>query len=254
MPYEIKERSLGSILDVSLRLIVKERIYHHLGLAVLVLYLGISAGYYYWEDSPPLFWAVFGFDLFIFTPVVIGLLTVVTAEFFLQKKPSLNDGWSQMLPVIGRLLVISAVYHMLLIVGIVLLLFPGLWLASRYMVTLETTVLERTGFRESFRRSSQLLQGSRKQAAAITLIWVLLTVIFNTGSHLLPYPLSSVCDALYETGFLIYLNVATTVLYLSCRCKKENLDLQLLANSVAEPAVADDAMNAMQLTPNEPAL
>lgn len=135
----------------------------------------------------------------------------------------------------------------LLLLGFVLLIFPGFYFACRVLVCVPATLLENIGPRSSLERSFALTNGNVGRAFAI---YVLYFVLKYAAAGLLAWPfafgiISSQKDpamfrmwlSLTQVGSFIagvlvgpVLTIAAAVYYYDLRVRKEAFDLQFMMN------------------------
>lgn len=135
-----------------------------------------------------------------------------------------------------------------ILVGLILLIVPGIWLACRLIVCVPAALLEDLGARDSLERSYRLTEDSAGRAFVIYLIYFVLAIIV---ASLFTYPfdvmvalsvvkhpesvrtwlaLAQVGNTIGETLITPILLIATAVFYYDLRVRKEAFDLQLMMN------------------------
>jgi hypothetical protein len=82
---------------------------------------------------------------------------------------------------LGTLLGASLVYGLGVVVGIVLLIIPGLIAIARWSLIVPLIVIERRGWRESFSRSNQLVKGRTGRVLVLVLIANVITAVVSLG-------------------------------------------------------------------------
>jgi hypothetical protein len=142
---------------------------------------------------------------------------------------SVNVVLSRFLPLIG----IALVQGFLILLGMVLLIIPGLILSTMWLVGVPACVVERRGPWESLRRSRELTKGYRWKVFALALLLPVVSVVAS--------PIESVLTALAGpiaglTGQLIWTGIAAafsaiviSVTYYDLRVIKEGVDIERIA-------------------------
>jgi len=138
---------------------------------------------------------------------------------------SFNVGLSRLLPLIG----VVCVATFLVLLGMVLLIIPGLILYTMWFVGVQTCVVERLGPWTSLRRSRELTKGFRWKVFA--LVALLLSVV-NAGGGVIELVLTALAGPIAGlTGQMIWAGIAgafagvvTTVTYYDLRVIKESVD------------------------------
>jgi hypothetical protein len=87
-----------------------------------------------------------------------------------REPPSLGRLTRRMAPRIGLLLAASLVYAAATNLGLLLLVVPGLIVATRWSLIVPVIVLEDRGIRDGFRRSSRLVKGQSFRVFAVVAI------------------------------------------------------------------------------------
>ena len=93
------------------------------------------------------------------------------------RKPSLNDSLWQSARVFFPLLLLSLLLGVAIVLGILLLIIPGLVLIVMFWVAVPALVVERRGILESFGRSRELTAGHRWKVLWVFLSEVLVSIV-----------------------------------------------------------------------------
>ncbi len=253
-PPILRPLSVGEILDTSFSLYRR-----HFGALVTValvctgiplllrLFLEASGGLL---TSVPLF-LLYLISLVVLSLVATGATVFIVAESYLGRPITAGEALSRATPYLGRILACSLLLSVVIGLGMILLVIPGIILALGLALTVPVVVLE-PGMSASaaLSRSWELTRGSRWRILGLgfTLL-VLLYVPFVavTGLFALMLPHSAV-NALGQASFasivvltigglvqmLIYplFYCVLTVTYYDVRVRKEGFDLELLASSL----------------------
>ncbi len=143
---------------------------------------------------------------------------------------TLNVGLRRLWPLIG----IAFLQGVLILLGLVLLIIPGLILYTMWFVGLPVCVVERLGPWMSLRRSRDLTKGHRWKLFALAL----LLIVVNVGSAqaLAPVltaiagPIVGLAGQLIWTGIAAaFTGVVITVTYYDLRVIKEGIDVDQIA-------------------------
>jgi hypothetical protein len=196
-------------------------------------------------------WAVYvlGFPLWI---VAWGALVQQLSNAYLGGEVSLVDGFSVTRGVLGRLLVMYAVYYAALVVGLVLLIVPAVVVTVVFFAKLQAVVLERRSPMDALRRSRALAKGGGRQVLGVVGVLYIMQylvqfAISGVGRFIVPFDpafgmphggwfrsLFMVANTLAACFLLPLFLAATTLLYYDRRVRTEALDLQ----PAPEPAYA----------------
>jgi hypothetical protein len=140
---------------------------------------------------------------------------------------SLNVGLSRFLPLIG----LAFVAGFLIVLGLILLIIPGLILYTMWFVGLPACVVERLGPWTSLRRSRELTKGHRWKLFALALV---IPVVNGGISKVIVVVLTALAGPIVGlTGQLIWTGIAAaftgvvfTVTYYELRMIKEGVDIE----------------------------
>lgn len=114
--------------------------------------------------------------------IVTGALIVMAMTMLDGKKPSLSSAYGGSLHRYGKVLTTRFCYGVLLVLGLVLLVVPGLYFAFRSLYAVEIAVRENVHGPTAIRRSFELTEGRSKETmgylAAIFGVYLLATLAF----------------------------------------------------------------------------
>lgn len=139
---------------------------------------------------------------------------------------SIKQGLRRFFPLVGvAILVMLAVY-----IGLVLLVIPGLWLATLFWVSITTCVVERLGPVGSLKRSSDLSKGHRWKVFAIVAIFYFGSFGIGFGLRVLAGPTIAAWFDLVLTAILGAIGgVLAATMYSALRRAKDGIDIQSIA-------------------------
>ncbi len=108
------------------------------------------------------------------TSVLSLILIVLVVGRSASRKGLIPSGWGRLIAIavfeFPRLLLIYLASHLLIGLGLVLLIIPGLWLYTILCLSLQVGVVEGSGVARSFARSGALTEGHRWRVFAALLI------------------------------------------------------------------------------------
>jgi hypothetical protein len=243
--YEIRAMSLGEVLDTAFRL-VTDHFTLLVGIALAVALpmalvgdlaaemaagggLGAAAG-------------LLGLGLFVMivSPIISAAITHAISEVYLGRPagfaPSLRLGASLLLRLVGT----SILMVLLVFLGTLLLILPGIYLLFAFMLTYQVVVIEDLAGWSALKRSHDLSRGHLLRVFGVYLVAMVLMAVVGTGINLVgaqvPY-LGTLLNAVSQAVFTAYMAAAYVVLYFDIRCRKEAFDLDHLAELVSEEAI-----------------
>jgi hypothetical protein len=144
----------------------------------------------------------------------------------------------------GRLVGTTLLYGLLVLLGFLLLVVPGVYLMLSWALLWPVMLIERTFGSAALRRSRALMQGHRLRAVLLALlVWVVSGVLSTAlALPLAAVPiLQSLVSGVVNAVTATYGAAVFVLLYFDIRCRKEAFDLEHLAALVSAPADARPA-------------
>lgn len=203
--------------------------------------------------------------LFMLVGMVVGLLTyamsqaatiVAVSELHLGRLVTIAGAFRAIVDQIIGVCIASLVVGLLVMVGFLLLILPGIYLVLRFSLVVPTMVLERLDIRRSIERSGDLTRGDLGRIFVVYLLYFLLVMVFGsvvlipavalvlisggdgTDPPVAFLVLTQVGGYLVSCLFGPLLTIALSLLYYDERVRKEAFDLEHLMTQ------ADDAAGA----------
>lgn len=141
----------------------------------LITAIGSSAG----SDSGMVLWGLIGLVLSIVgTFWVQGALTEAVADVRDGRiDTTIGELYTRTRPRLPSLIVAGLLAALGIVIGLVLLIAPGLYLLSRWAVITPAIVLEKRSAGESFTRSSELTAGNRWKVLGVVVVTLVILVI-----------------------------------------------------------------------------
>lgn len=173
------------------------------------------------------------------------------ADLYLGRTPTIGASFQKVRRDLGTLFGVAMLNGLVVLVGFVLLIIPGIYMLCRLMIAVPAAVLENLGPRSSLDRSFALTKGSAGRAFLILLLYFVLLFTFLGLSQvpatmglaaargnpaMVRFWLAMMQVLSFIGGVLInpVLTIATSALYFDLRVRKEALDLQVLLNPGGE--------------------
>ncbi len=178
---------------------------------------------------------------FFLGPLQQASMMQIVAEAYTEGKASLGKCLSVGLKRFLPLLVYSLLYGLIIGIGFLLLVIPGLIFLAVFAVGAPALVVEGLGPISALKRSAELTKGFRWQVFGFILVLYVIFIIIS-GSTRVIGAIMSPMFILSHTGIIlnwavavlgsIFLLAGPVVLYFQLRIQKENLDLQGLSELV----------------------
>lgn len=263
MKYEIRELSIGEILDQAITL-TKD----HFGalftvVAVTLLPIGLIQAGVNIAIMPetPLMptaeeiaaiqkvqvenWRILvGMSLLtlLVVPIANAALVRIVAHAYLGKNTSTGDAVGS---AFGLLLPLYWTWIILTIAvmgGMILLVIPGIIAAFWFSLATQVVVVERVSGVDALKRSRKLMRGNVGTVFVLGIVLGMISIGMQVGSQFIPQiHAKNVAAVLINCVCTIFSSAAMVVFYFSCRCKNEQFDLQLLAQNVVGETTGDVA-------------
>jgi hypothetical protein len=137
---------------------------------------------------------------------------------------SLKVGLRRFLPLMGLAFLVA----LLMVIGLIFLIIPGLFLYTIWFVSVAACVVERTGAWASMRRSRELTKGHRWKVFGIVLLLnpLLQLVLTAAGGE----TLATIGTAIWTAIGASFSSVIIAVTYYELRAAKEGIDIEQIAS------------------------
>ena len=239
----LRPLTLGEILDVSFGLyrsmfltLLVVGVAVHLGPVLIQTYLQASGRIFLLDFVNLGYWLL----AVIMNSVGVAATTSIISEAYLGRRISAAEALRRALPLIWPLLVVSLLSSLLIGIGFMLLVVPGVILLSGLLLASVAMVVEAPPrATTAMARSWELTRGYKGQVFGAVLVAFLLLLIpriavstlwglaGGSSSALLPLVTSSILEVMVYP----YLYTVLTLVYYDLRIRKEGFDLDLLAQA-----------------------
>ena len=176
-------------------------------------------------------------------PLCMGALVVSTSASYLGEPVGAGESYLRAFRKLWRLLIAQGWTTIVVLLGLMLCVLPGLVLWVQLLLVPEVVILEDLKVFPAMSRSRALMSDYLGKAVILTLVVALFGAVVDEAIsvvvHAIPWPYAIIGDFL--SSFMLQLvmlplSIATTVVfYYDLRIRKEGFDLQRLANGMAEP-------------------
>lgn len=244
MAYEIRAMSFTEILDGGFR-IVRD---HALVLLAIpfVLYLPLQVGMALVIEpgrppEPSELGALAGVLLLfaLAAPIASAALIHAVGEAVLGSKPEVGDAFRVAMRRLMALVGTSLLWTLIVLLGTLLLVIPGIYAFLAYLLVFQIVVLERKAGFQALKRSHELMKGSMAKGFGIVFLSSLIAGVVQNALGLafgfVPF-LAPVAAAAVSALALAYTTAVLVLLYFDRRCRNEAFDLEHLARQVEDAA------------------
>lgn len=269
MRYEIREMSLGGILDTGIVLFRDhfKKLYLICCCFYVPFYLLLNVAGVFVVDSieGPMENAMRDNDvvalmrslqpasaLGLFNLLVLGLIanpltnaavTYAISEEYQGRKVGLKDALKRAFPLWLPLIWTAILVGLVTKLGLLMCLVPGVIFALFYLIANQVVVVEGQSGVEAMRRSWNLMNGNIGNAFILAIVIFIIqmgilmppALIMNKGDWRL---LNSVLQSFFLPIGLIFNSCVYVALYFSGRCRHEQFDMYMLAQALGKPAPA----------------
>jgi hypothetical protein len=193
--------------------------------------------------------------------IATSATTFAVSDIYLENPTSVSACFSRVKGKIGRVIITSIGYGLLVGIGLVLLIVPGIYWAGKYGLSVPSVVLEDNSPGEAFSRSSKLTEYSVSRIIVIYfLTWILMVVVaagLGMVAALAVPTLSKTAGTMSAAAFQHLVNavvsvcvtpvmaIALTLAYYDQRVRKEAFDIESLMSLLGEPGAASANTNAL---------
>lgn len=173
--------------------------------------------------------------VYIIAPITNAALVYSIATAYLGQPVSLGLAYGKamgrLLPLLGTWFLVG----MAIMGGMILCLIPGILAAFWFTLATQVVILEDRAGTGAMSRSRELMRGNIGQLFVLGLLLAIINGGLSISAELIPQPHAQAVVVAIVMGITTILySTALVVFYFSCRCKLENFDLALLAESVGE--------------------
>ncbi|MBD3673263.1 MAG: hypothetical protein HUJ26_07015 [Planctomycetaceae bacterium] len=258
MKYEIRELSVGGILDQAIKVITDNFGVLLTIMCVLQLPLGIASAVVTnayigngqdmermmqaaTDPSFSMIMMILGLLSLAAAPITNAALVSAIAKAYLGQKPSVGESFSRAMGKIVPLFLTWILVGLAIMGGFILLIIPGILCIIWFALATQVVVLEPKSGAAALGRSKELMRGYAGKWFVLMIVLFVIgagiglasqSIGGMTGNALIAGLFSTVGQILAG----LFSSAVLVVLYFSARCTHENFDLELLASSFGEQA------------------
>ena len=139
-------------------------------------------------------------------------------------------------------LVLTSILMILAIAfGYLLLIIPGILFTLWFALTQHVVIIEKTSGVAALKRSKFLMSDHLGTYMLLGLTVFVIALVCGGVAAFIPQPLAIPVNVVLNAALTLFSTTAFVIFYFSCRCDKENFDLQHLAASIGTSTSAEDA-------------
>ena len=181
------------------------------------------------------------------------------SQLYLGRGVSISEAYSQILPRVFMLCLMTVVLGIAIMLGILALVLPGLYLLLRWALVVPAMIIERKSMTEAMGRSAFLMTNQYGRAFLVYVLFFIITAIFTAFFQVpatiavltspVPGMMPTWAQVLVQAGGFLantflgpLLTIAISLLYYDGRVRKEAFDLEHMttlveAGPVSAPAI-----------------
>jgi hypothetical protein len=172
-----------------------------------------------------------------------GFIVHMASELYLGRETDAFDTIRKVLPRIASVFAASLMQSFLLGLGLVLFLFPAVWVAAVCFAVIPVIVIEKRGVFGAFSRSLQLSDRVKGHVLSALGLVVLIRIIVEVGIAVISFAIPMIelrYVAATAASMVIYplLGISVTLIYYDVRIRKEGFDIEMMAQQAPEPSPA----------------
>src|SRR5262249_38990197 len=156
------------------------------------------------------------------------------ANCYLEKPVTMLSAFSRALKVLLPLIGTWILTYLVVGLGFMLLIVPGIIFALWFSLASRVVVIEGIFGTGGMGRSKRLMKGNMGTAFVLGFLVAVIGAMIGWAPRLIPQAeVQVLVSTVLQAILSIFAAAVWVVLYFSCRCKAENFDLTMLADSVA---------------------
>lgn len=175
----------------------------------------------------------------VFEALASAAVIVIVSERYLGRDVTAGQALARVWSRAWTIFWTSVLYGLVVAVGFVLFIIPGLYFACKYFAMMPAVVIEGLNSSTSQKRSAQLTKGSKRRVlnivvAAWIIYFILLSFVTGLAQVMFSGLIGAVVTRLVLGAVYPFIGILVTLLYYDLRIRNEGLDLDLM---MAEPAI-----------------
>jgi uncharacterized membrane protein YeaQ/YmgE (transglycosylase-associated protein family) len=262
----LRPLAFGEILDVALKIVIRHWKVMAACVAIVVLPVQIASTALVYSIDPSRYdlnaspsATTAADDSTIGAVLVVNVLAILSymlaaaacfkavSDGYLGREPGVGHSLRFGLPRIPRLLGMYFIVGICVVIGIILLIAPGVWIGTVWGLAVPAMLFERLGVFASLGRSFELVKGRFWGTLGLVVVSILIVLVVSVLLGLIVGAIGAVVTSDSEVAGA-FVNIVAgvvsnmialpvfaavlTVLYFDQRVRKEGFDLQLLADGL----------------------
>ena len=178
-----------------------------------------------------------------------GFIVYMASELYLGRDTDALDTMRKVGPRVGSVFFASLLTSMALGAGLLLLVFPAVWVAAALFAVQPALVLEGKSVFGAFDRSQKLSEGVKMHVLSAIGLIVIIRIVIEMGAAIiaLAVPMPALRYVIVTiAAMLVYplYSIAYTLIYYDIRIRKEGFDMEMMAKRMAPASTPASAVSA----------
>ncbi len=174
----------------------------------------------------------------VFGAIAKAIVMVIGSDVYLNRPEDLSRSIREVVPRIPAIVFALVLTFIAYVIGLILLIFPALYVAARLFAVAPAVVLERNGAFEALGRSGELADGHKWRILGVLLLTYGIFLTLNLGVSMLATSSGNqiailLVGAVFGIAAAPIVNLAVMVLYYDMRIRKEGFDVEYLTSTLA---------------------
>jgi hypothetical protein len=179
----------------------------------------------------------------VFSSIAQAATILIVAERYMGNDITPADALRAVWGRIGTVLYITFAYGLVVGIGTLLLVVPGIYFAAKYFAAMAAAMVEGHGMSASMERSAALTVDSKLRVIGVFLVVLLVYILMAAGVTAVVGMAATPAVAALIVRLLMALTnplgfILVTLLYFDLRIRREGLDIDLMMAPVATPSAA----------------
>ena len=179
----------------------------------------------------------------ITTFLMAGFVIHMASELYLGRETDAFATIRAIAPRVPAVFTASLLQGTAIVLGLMLFLFPAVWVTAVCFAVLPVLVIEKRGVFGAFARSARLSARVKGHILSALGLVVLIRIIVELGIALVAVVIPKLelrYIAVTAAAMIIYplLGIAMTLIYYDIRIRKEGFDIEMMAQQTPEPSPA----------------
>ena len=198
------------------------------------------------DVANPFMALIAGLGRALLEPIALAGVILVVSERYMGRDITAGEALSRTFSRFLTIFATNFLYSLIVGIGLVLLIVPGLIWAAKYFAMMPAVVIEGYNSSTSQKRSSELTDGSKRRvfgllAAAYIVFMILVAIVGGLAGAFFSSYTGVIALRLLMAAVYPFIGILVTLLYYDLRIRKEGLDMDILMErdaAAVRPATA----------------